>query len=353
MPQYIAQVPWYIDDAQGGLSHQKSQRAKKKVPITTWYQKGVKVGGKVTKFRKGACTNCGAMTHDAKNCCERPRKVGAKWSGKDYQKDELVEEIELDWEGKQDPWNGYEPDMYRQQLDKWNDERSGSDIEADAIRRAQEEAGTEDYAHSQLLNKIDPRTKTTTRNWRMREDVAGYLLNLDAETPGYDGKTRALKEYQVGREADQEEDQLYRDSWMKISGDMEALVQEEEFAQKAAERGADLHPTADPSLTEMMFRTYKEKQEELKAKKAAKVVSKYGGTEHMKAPEETVTEAYSHTGKPVKRSKTTEFPEDVLVLGHKAVWGSWYNLETEQWGYACCKSTYRETYCPVDKKLKQ
>jgi pre-mRNA-processing factor SLU7 len=222
--------------------------------------------------------------------------------------------------------------MYRQQLDKWNDKRSGSDIEADAIRRAQEETGTEDYTHSQLLNKIDPRTKTTTRNWRMRESVAGYLLNLDADTPGYDGKTRALKEYQVGREADQEEDQLYRDSWMKISGDMEALVQEEEFAQKAAEKGADLHPTADPSLTEMMFRSYKEKQEELKAKKAAKVVGKYGGTDHMKAPEETVTEAYSQPGKPAKRIKTTEFPEDVLVLGHKAVWGSWFDLETQLWG---------------------
>ena len=33
----------------------------------------------VTKFRKGACSNCGAMTHKTKDCCERPRKKGAKW----------------------------------------------------------------------------------------------------------------------------------------------------------------------------------------------------------------------------------------------------------------------------------
>lgn len=35
----------------------------------------------VQKFRKGACTNCGAITHNAKNCTERPRKLGARYTG--------------------------------------------------------------------------------------------------------------------------------------------------------------------------------------------------------------------------------------------------------------------------------
>jgi hypothetical protein len=34
---------------------------------------------------KGACANCGAMSHKTKDCTERPRKLGAKYTGKDIQ----------------------------------------------------------------------------------------------------------------------------------------------------------------------------------------------------------------------------------------------------------------------------
>lgn len=47
-------------------------------------------GQAATKFRKGACTNCGAMTHSAKTCIERPRKVAAKYTGKNIGRDEVL-----------------------------------------------------------------------------------------------------------------------------------------------------------------------------------------------------------------------------------------------------------------------
>ncbi len=74
----------------------------------------------VTKFRKGACTNCGAITHNAKTCIERPRKVGAKYSGRDFGRDEDIREVVLGYAAKRDRWNGYDPAHYKQDvIDQW------------------------------------------------------------------------------------------------------------------------------------------------------------------------------------------------------------------------------------------
>ena len=72
-----------------------------------------------------------------------------------------------------------------------------------------DEEHNEEYAHCQMVNNIDPRTKTITYNNRIREDVAGYLHNLDPTNNSYDGKSRSLKEVEVGTD---DQEQLYRDS---------------------------------------------------------------------------------------------------------------------------------------------
>jgi len=52
------------------------------------------------------------MTHDKKSCMERPRSVGAKWTNVNIAPDEKVESFELDYDGKRDRWNGYDPSTY-------------------------------------------------------------------------------------------------------------------------------------------------------------------------------------------------------------------------------------------------
>lgn len=127
MPKYISQKPWYLNEDGTDLHHQIASRTQKKTSLQKWYQRGVK---KQTafKYRKGACTNCGAMTHKRKFCMERPRKVGARFTNDDIAPDEVVENLELTYDAKTDNWNGYTPDMhmrhikehqkYEQQLEK-------------------------------------------------------------------------------------------------------------------------------------------------------------------------------------------------------------------------------------------
>ncbi|CAL0318500.1 unnamed protein product [Lupinus luteus] len=77
----------------------------------SWYDKGAKIF-KAEKYRKGACENCGAMTHDGNSCMDRPRKVGAKWTNKHVALDEKIETSELDYDDKWDRWNGYDASTY-------------------------------------------------------------------------------------------------------------------------------------------------------------------------------------------------------------------------------------------------
>jgi len=53
--------------------------------------------GRATAYRKGACENCGAMTHKKKDCLERPRSLAksAKVSNADIAPDEAVMHLEV------------------------------------------------------------------------------------------------------------------------------------------------------------------------------------------------------------------------------------------------------------------
>lgn len=77
IPQYIMNAPWYIHSKVPTLSHQRIHDEKKKVFATLdkWQKKGVKDGPVATKYRKGACENCGAMTHKKRDCLEVRRVV--------------------------------------------------------------------------------------------------------------------------------------------------------------------------------------------------------------------------------------------------------------------------------------
>lgn len=199
------------------------------------------------RFRKGACENCGAMTHKTKECLERPRRLGARWTGQDIQPDEYVQEAALDFEGKRDRWAGYNADEYVEVVDQWQrmdeerkaflkqqheqggpagrearregTEEEGKQKENDDNDEEEEEEDEEEEEEQQQQEKyadfvdmpgqkVDLKTRMTVRNLRLREDTAKYLEDLNADPSQYDPKTRSMRKPVVSREAFVPENEL-------------------------------------------------------------------------------------------------------------------------------------------------
>ena len=83
IPSWMASAPWYLDaSAKPSLKHQRLREGVQAGAAQTiggeWYSRGATLGPAATKFRKGACENCGAMTHKTHECTERPRAKGAR-----------------------------------------------------------------------------------------------------------------------------------------------------------------------------------------------------------------------------------------------------------------------------------
>lgn len=103
-------APWYLNKDQPTLTHQRNW--KQASDDNQWYDRGAKAF-QATKFRKGACENCGSMTHKTKDCLERKRAKGAKWTGKNIAADDKVQDIKLtSFEAKRDRWNGFDTNEY-------------------------------------------------------------------------------------------------------------------------------------------------------------------------------------------------------------------------------------------------
>jgi len=68
---------------------------------------------------KGACENCGATTHIKQFCVEKPRARPAKYTHKNIAADDVVQpDLVLDFDGKRDRWNGYNPAEYQKVIER-------------------------------------------------------------------------------------------------------------------------------------------------------------------------------------------------------------------------------------------
>lgn len=388
IPQYISQAPWYLDTGAPSLNHQRRPDYDNSGnKLDNWYDRGAKAGPAAKKYRKGACENCGAITHKKQDCLERPRKKGARYTNKDIQADDVIQEVAAGYDAKRDRWNGYDVAEHKRVYDEYAaieaarqklreeeiDNQTTTDLaavrkvakagkaetktDADFGSSEDEDADEDKYADAAdaVGQKLDAKTRITVRNLRIREDTAKYLINLDPESAYYDPKTRSMRDAPLKNVAP-EDAKFAGDNFFRYSGEAPEVQDLQLFAWQAAARGNDVHLNANPTQGELLHYEFKQKKEELKDTTKTSILAKYGGAEYLdSAPKELrqgQTEnyvEYSRTGQVIKgREKAkarSKYPEDVYVNNHTAVWGSWYDTSTGSWGYACCHSVLHLSYC--------
>lgn len=373
IPSFISKKPFYVVEdeetsAADYLEHQRLQRTAQELEAQKaqkWYDRGRKLGPAATKYRKGACENCGAMTHKTKECLSRPRKQGAKWTGRDIQADEVVEDVNLGWDAKRDRWNGYDATQYSNVIEEYNaleELKRGKpkDEQKRIANGADDNEGDEELDEGDKYEEetdMGRQQSTSTRQLRLREDTAKYLLNLDLDSAKYDPKTRSMVD--SGATADQAAALVAEEGFMRASGDAAEFEKAQRYAWEMQERGDKnkVHLQANPTSGEY-FR--KKEQQEAEAKREAQqklLLEKYGDQGNVKAnPNKDIAvvesekfveyDEYGGIKGALAAKAKSQYAEDVFINNHTSVWGSWW--KDFQWGYACCYSTVKNSYCTGD-----
>ncbi|KAE7997822.1 hypothetical protein FH972_002423 [Carpinus fangiana] len=305
IPQFMSSAPWYLNADRPSLKHQRKWKSDPNY-TKSWYDRGAKID-QADKYRKGACENCGAMTHDTKSCMERPRKVGAKRTNKHIAPDEKIETFELDY-----------------------------DDEAKV-----DESKQMDFA------------KIEKRKLAYSGGHGKYLLDLDVNSAHYDPKSRSMREDPMP-DADPS-DQFYGgDNRLRNSGEALEFEKLNTHAWEAFEKGHDIHMQAAPSQAELLYKNYKGIKEKLKSQNKGTILEKYGNAaaeeeipmELLLGQSESQVE-YDRAGR-IKKGQEKALPrskyqEDVYLNNHTCVWASWW--KDHQWGYKCCKQMIQNSHC--------
>nr|CAD7453371.1 unnamed protein product [Timema tahoe] len=423
IPQYISAAPWYFGSKGPTLKHQRPQPEKQREysRLDEWYKRGVDTSTVAIKFRKGACENCGALTHNKKDCMERPRKVGARFTGHGIAPDEFIQrDLSMDYDGKRDRWAGYDPSEHKAIIEEYQKveeakrqlraEKLNANIEGEEEEEAASNQGCSPFPLQKAEEldkededkyvdevdmpgtKVDSKQRITVRNLRIREDTAKYLRNLDPNSAYYDPKTRSMRDNPYVGVSEQDVD-YGGENFVRFSGDTQKHSVAQLFAWEAYEKGVDVHLLAEPTKLEMLQHEYDKKKDQFKSQVQGNILDKYGGAEHLQAPPKSLLLAqtedyveYSRYGKIVKwvmlslsysilislpsgvpqdlsnpvkvglnpsgnqgqekqiiRSK---YEEDVLINNHATVWGSFWS--NGRWGYKCCYSFVKNSYCTGD-----
>ncbi|VDP68656.1 unnamed protein product [Schistosoma mattheei] len=201
--------------------------------------------------------------------------VGAKYTGLDIAGDECQQvTLDLDYEGKRDRWNGYDPSEHKrifeeyQRLEEARKIAKAKKLEEKLAKATEGSGGQEEPAASAAKpsldddgdfdaedgdkygdeldmpgQKFDSKQRQSIRNLRIREDTAKYLFNLDPNSAYYDSKTRAMRGNPFENSGKPESEVPFAgDNFVRYDGDVQDMIDRQVFAWEMHDKlGLDVH----------------------------------------------------------------------------------------------------------------
>ncbi|CAI9778561.1 unnamed protein product [Fraxinus pennsylvanica] len=178
---------------------------------------------------------------------DRPRKLGAKWTGKSIVPDEKIETYELDYEGKRDRWNGYDAASYKHVIEGY---------EASEARRK--------YLKEQQLKKLEEKNGNQNEEGGVSDDEGNEDdLKVDeakvdeSKQMDFTKVERRLRTTGGGGTGT-------GDNCKRVSGQALEFKQLKIHAWEAFDKGHDVHMQAAPSEAELLYKNFNINKEKLK-----------------------------------------------------------------------------------------
>ena len=201
----------------------------------------------------------------------------------------------------------------------------------------------------------------TSKSLHVGADYSKYLINLALNSAYYDGKSRSMRENPNPGSMDIHS--FKGDNYVRTTGDTLKLIELENFIRDANDKNKDLNlnNVAMPSQAELFHKYLNNTKDRFRSNVLQKIISKYGGEEHLQVPEDILKENFDadeyidntdgHNKKKILMIKSV-YPEDVQINGHTSVWGSYYH-DKFGWGFKCCLSFDRSSTCKGEAGLKE
>eukprot|EP00924_Labyrinthula_sp_SR-Ha-C_P002832 snap_masked-scaffold_13-processed-gene-8.44-mRNA-1 protein AED:0.21 eAED:0.21 QI:0/-1/0/1/-1/1/1/0/438 len=341
IPDFVKKTPWYSKSKNSHEIPDKNAESPKEKPedntfnyIKENFHESKHLG---KRYRKGACENCGSMSHKKRDCLERPRskRNTAQMLNKTLAADDLYQtsqkkENKKSYDTSRDRWNGYDPSSHISRVENFYS----------TVVQEPEVNLEEVQDKDELKFKLGTGDRLEVHNLRIREDTAEYLKTLDTKIE--DQKKEENLQFTLVRDGMNKASSSGLENSQVFAWDLDSRKQQVEQVQEQRRRQNEENAglRINPREVQRLKKQHQESQQ-----RAFNLGNR--AEKRIDASEVIEREVWGELNKMEFNQK-----REMRKSSHSSVFGSFYNKAEEKWGYACCYQTLRNAFCTGEEGRK-